>query len=56
MISFTEILTRTAVDLIKQGLFFPGKMLVFDWNLPYLEVNEIYKSDKVFKNESSKNL
>ena len=40
---FSEILTHSTVGLIEKGLFFHGKMLTCDWNLPYLEVKEIYK-------------
>ena len=40
---FSEFLTHITVGLIEKGLLFLGKMLVCGWNLPYLEVNGIYK-------------
>ena len=40
---FSEIFTHKTVGLIEKGLLFPGKMLVSHCNLPYLEVNRIYK-------------
>ena len=39
----SEILTHKTVGLIEKGLLFPGEMLVCDWNLLYLEVNETCK-------------
>ena len=41
--AFSEMLTCATVGLIEKGLLFTGKMLVYGWNLPYLEVNGIYK-------------
>ena len=32
---FLHIVTHTMVCLIEKGLLFPGKMLGFDWDLPY---------------------
>ena len=40
---FFEILTHTTAVIIEKEVLFPGKMLVFGWNLAYLEVNGIYK-------------
>ena len=41
---FSEILTYTTVlGLIEDGLLFQGKMSVCGWNLPYFEVNGIYR-------------
>ena len=37
----SEILTHTTEGLIEKEMLFPGEMLVYDWNLPYLEVNGI---------------
>ena len=38
---FSEISTQTTVRLNKKRVAIPRKMLVCNWNLPYLEVNGI---------------
>ena len=43
MFFFFEILTHTTAVIIEKEVLFPGKRLVFGWNLAYLEVNGIYK-------------
>ena len=44
IVIFSEILTRTTVNLIEKGLLllFPGKV-VHGWNLLYLKFNGLYK-------------